>query len=588
MPVYGLYLILVASLLLAHSKPWTQSEPHSEACSTAGCTELERVLESLSNASVDPCDDFYEHVCGGLHGAAGEEGVPRQRPLGFRALQRRSLNELLARTLATADPDSFPGDVRPLIYTYKYCLLVMKDHLVDAVEVHALLARHNLSAELFRSAERATVIEHLARLAEHGDLVPALRVRHAAAPHDAASSNTSDDGEECWLQPGSPFRLASLEPAIRTGQLATLLSKVADADVVAAELHSLETAPLQALRLHLLLCSTANLLRSELRKLGPTFWPGGACVDDLHRAYPMRAWNRLLWLVVQPWNKDLQVREQVHAVRHHLLAYVDHSSAPFEQKVNVTDALRNLSLAYTRARDPESSAVQLELHYGKLPDMGWNVTSGDRKWPYYATLDYLMANKPTPESAAADAALPEMAFNYTEHRLYLSLGALVPPAFDDDYDKDLLAATLGYWAARTILDAQRDVSPGWSLSTCLSVQAGGILSAQEKAGLFATALAFKVALDSAQELSGNRLATPRDRARMRLVFRAACGGLCELPSGRNIASKDAPTRRMQPKFSVVDGHRMCHAAVLNAPLFFLLFGCEPTSQMSQTGVCPLS
>ncbi|KAK8784561.1 hypothetical protein V5799_009066 [Amblyomma americanum] len=386
----------------------------------------------------------------------------------------------------------------------QYCLLVMKDHLVDAVEVHALLARHNLSAELFRSAERATVIEHLARLAEHGDLVPALRVRHAAAPHDVASSNTSDDGEECWLQPGSPFRLASLEPAIRTGQLATLLSKALHLTINAGDLE---------------LAAKLRGNRSADEHYAPAV--EGEVVDVPSLLLDSPLWAAALGdsaRFLEEKHNTCRVREQVHAVRHHLLAYVDHSSAPFEQKVNVTDALRNLSLAYTRARDPESSAVQLELHYGK----------------------------------------------------------------------DLLAATLGYWAARTILDAQRDVSPGWSLSTCLSVQAGGILSAQEKAGLFATALAFKVALDSAQELSGNRLATPRDRARMRLVFRAACGGLCELPSGRNLASKDAPTRRMQSKFSVVDGHRMCHAAVLNAPLFFLLFGCEPTSQMSQTGVCPLS
>ncbi|KAL1474713.1 hypothetical protein MTO96_037785, partial [Rhipicephalus appendiculatus] len=60
--------------------------------------------------------------------------------------------------------------------------------------------------------------------------------------------------------------------------------------------------------------------------------------------------------------------------------------------------------------------------------------------------------------------------------------------------QDVLAATLGFWAARAIISAQRDVAPGWGLATCLSAQAGVGLSVREKDALFTAALAFKVSL----------------------------------------------------------------------------------------------
>ncbi|KAH7965781.1 hypothetical protein HPB49_010819 [Dermacentor silvarum] len=612
----------------------------------------------------------------------------------------------------------------------------MRAQPVEAAEVHSLLAYYNLSAEVFESADRAVVIEHLARLAAQGDFVPALRVRRVAAL-DSRSSNTNNSiEEECWLEPGSPSRLAILDAAIRSGQVAALLSKVrrvrdvrktkelrtflrhsalvsissgatvlcgsrcnpimpahipfssaallppsyastanltqlhwnalqqtigpgemelaadlrgnrssddvsegdastggeavdvrrllsdsplwvaalndsmpfleaagfvcrvTEPDTVSAELSLLEAAPLHSLRLHLLLCCTADLLRSELHKFEPGFWPGGACVDDLRRVHRVQLWNRLLWLVVEPWNKDLQVREQVHAVRQQLLLYVSQSSAPFELKLNVTDALRNLSLVYSSAQTPGESSAALEQRLSKVQpqDPAARNSTSDRNLSYYAMLDELAARKAASGTDVDDAALPRLTFNYTESRLYLSLGALVPPSFDERYTKDMLASTLGFWAARAIIGAQRDVAPGWGLATCLAAQAGVGLSQREKDALFTAALAFKVTLDSALQLSGNRLETPRERDRIRLVFRTACGSICS-SSSRYPSHHEAgqPERRPPIREGSNGGRRRavadrttCHAAVLNAPLFFRLFGCEPTSRMAQAGVCPLA
>ncbi|KAL1426840.1 hypothetical protein MTO96_017920 [Rhipicephalus appendiculatus] len=412
--VYAIYLVVVAAMLLVHSQPWRSSQHVLHVCSDPGCLELEGVLATMSNASVEACDDFYGHVCGGIH-SGGE----------FRELQQYSLYVLLGIALSNADPDGYPGDVRPLIYFYKRCIVVMTGPVVDAAEVHSLLAHYNLSVDVFESAARDVVIEHLVRLAAHGDLVPALRVRHVAPP--ASHSST---GEKCLLEPGSASRLASLDAAILSGQVAALLSKalqftistdeveqaaglrgnrssdndpeferdtaastelvdvrrllsdsplwvaalnasvpfieeanficrVAEPDTVSAELHVLEVAPLHSLRIHLLLCSMADLLHSELRKFDAGFFAAGACIDDLRRMHRVQTWNRLLWLVVQPWKKDLKVREQVHSVREQLLLFVSQSSAPFELKLNITDALRNLSLAYARPREPEDPAVAL-------------------------------------------------------------------------------------------------------------------------------------------------------------------------------------------------------------------------------------
>ncbi|XP_070394106.1 uncharacterized protein [Dermacentor albipictus] len=654
--VYTIYLVLMVALLLAHSQPWRTSERPLQSCTNSGCMELERVLAKLSNASVDACDDFYGHVCGG-HRPGGE----------FRVLQQHSLYALLGNALSGTDPVAYPGDVRPLIYFYKRCLQVMKAPPVEAAEVRSLLAHYNLSAEVFELADRAVVIEHLARLATQGDFVPALRVRRTAAL-DSRSRNTNNSiEEECWLEPGSPSRLAILDAAIRSGQVAALLStalqltirtgemeqaadlrgnrstddgseggaatagaatdvrvllsdsplwaaalsdsvpfleaadfacRVTEPDTVSAELSLLEAAPLQSLRLYLLLCCTAGLLRSELRKFEPGFWAEGACVDDLRRVHRVQLWNRLLWLVVKPWNKDLQVREQVHAVRQQLVLYVGQSSAPFELKLNVTDALRNLSLAYDSVRKPEESSLGLEQErqLSKHLDPAARNATGEWKWSYYAMLDQLAARKAASSTDVADAALPQLTFNYTESRLHLSLGVLVPPSFDERYSKDMLAATLGFWVARAIVGAQRDVTPGWGLATCLSAQAGTGLSLREKDALFTAALAFKVTLDSALQLSGNRLATPREHDRVRLVFRTACASICSSSSPHPSRHEDERPGRRPPVREGSDGgwrradadRTTCHAAVLNAPLFFRLFGCEPTSRMAQAGVCPLA
>ncbi|KAH6938417.1 hypothetical protein HPB50_009159 [Hyalomma asiaticum] len=701
--VYTLYLVVVVAVLLAHSQPWRLPHPHSHACSDPGCMELERVLATLSNASVKACDDFYGHVCGGL-----------RRGREFRELQQHSLYALLGKALSSADPDSYPGDVRPLIYFYKTCLVAMRGPPVDVVEVHSLLVHYNLSVRAFESADREVVIEHLARLAARGDYVPALRIRRVAAAVSPSSDANNSSADKCWLEPGSPSRFASLDAAIHSGQVAALLSKVrhvvahdasretlpalrftisphemeqaadlrgnrsyhgsllegdaaatADAmdvrrllsdsplwvaalnasapfieesdfncspwpvladstcttlgactikrlhlentvaytticryrvilycarlhgtceqvtepDTVSTELYLLESAPLHSLRLYLLLCCTADLLRSELRKFDAGFWAGGACIDDLRRSHRVQTWNRLLWLVVEPWDKDLQVREQVHAVRDQLMLFVSHSSAPFELKLNVTDALRKLSLAYGSSRELQGStaAVELQLSKPQLPDPARNET-GDPQSAYYAVLDELAARKRAALTDFADAALPRLAFNYTESRLYLSLGAL-----------DVLAATLGFWAARAIIRAQRDVAPGWGLATCLSAQAGAGLSMPEKGALFTAALAFRVTLDAALQLTNNGLATERELDRVRLVFRAACGSICSASSSsRDTGRRPLVRREDSGSWRLDAGRTVCHAAVLNAPIFFRLFGCEPTSRMAQAGVCPLA
>ncbi|KAL1475145.1 hypothetical protein MTO96_037502, partial [Rhipicephalus appendiculatus] len=108
---------------------------------------------------------------------------------------------------------------------------------------------------------------------------------------------------------------------------------------------------------------------------------------------------------------------------------------------------------------------------------------------------------------------------------------------------DVLAATLGFWAARAIISAQRDVAPGWGLATCLSAQAGVGLSVREKDALFTAALAFKVSLDSALQLTNNRLASERERGRIRLVFRAACGSICSASSSRDPPATGAQRRQ---------------------------------------------
>ncbi|XP_075722527.1 uncharacterized protein LOC142765420 [Rhipicephalus microplus] len=201
-------------------------------------------------------------------------------------------------------------------------------------------------------------------------------------------------------------------------------------------------------------------------------------------------------------------------------------------------------------------------------------------------LDELATQKAALHTDVADAALPQLAFNYTESRLYLSLGALVPPSFDERYSKDVLAATLGFWVARAIISAQRDVAPGWGLATCLSAQAGVGLSVHEKDALFTAALAFKVSLHSALRLTNNRLASEQERDQIRLVFRAACGSICSATSSRDphrvVRQEDNEGWRLDARRTV------CHAAVLNVPVFFRLFDCEPMSRMAQAGVCPLA
>ncbi|KAH6920250.1 hypothetical protein HPB50_028761 [Hyalomma asiaticum] len=224
----------------------------------------------------------------------------------------------------------------------------------------------------------------------------------------------------------------------------------------------------------------------------------------------------------------------------------------------------------------------------QLPDPARNET-GDPQSAYYAVLDELAARKRAGRTDFADAALPRLAFNYTESRLYLSLGALVPPSFDDRYPKDVLAATLGFWAARAIIRAQRDVAPGWGLATCLSAQAGAGLSMPEKGALFTAALAFRVTLDAALQLTNNGLATERELDRVRLVFRAACGSICSASSSsRDTGRRPLVRREDSGSWRLDAGRTVCHAAVLNAPIFFRLFGCEPTSRMAQAGVCPLA
>ncbi|KAL3175738.1 hypothetical protein MRX96_000927 [Rhipicephalus microplus] len=64
----------------------------------------------------------------------------------------------------------------------------MTGPVVDAAEVHSLLAHYNLSVEVFESAARDVIIEHLVWLAAHGDLVPALRIHRNVATPDSQSS----------------------------------------------------------------------------------------------------------------------------------------------------------------------------------------------------------------------------------------------------------------------------------------------------------------------------------------------------------------------------------------------------------------
>ncbi|KAL1480542.1 hypothetical protein MTO96_050936 [Rhipicephalus appendiculatus] len=249
---------------------------------------------------------------------------------------------------------------------------------------------------------------------------------------DAAASTELVDVRR--LLSDAPLWVAALNASVSFIEEANFICRVAEPDTVSAELHVLEAAPLHSLRIHLLLCSMADLLHSELRKFDAGFFAAGACIDDLRRMHRVQTWNRLLWLVVQPWKKDLKVREQVHSVREQLLLFVSQSSAPFELKLNITDALRNLSLAYARPREPEDPAVALGQLQSKQPDLTRN-DSVDRKWPYYAMLDELATRNAASSTDVADAALPQLSFNYTESRLYLSLGALVPPSFDERYSK---------------------------------------------------------------------------------------------------------------------------------------------------------
>ncbi|XP_077552625.1 uncharacterized protein LOC144167125 [Haemaphysalis longicornis] len=281
----------------------------------------------------------------------------------------------------------------------------------------------------------------------------------------------------------------------------------------------------------------------------------------------------------------------MHAVRRQLTAYVNLSSCPSEVKMSVIDALRNLSLTYTgtpHAKEPSPARVQ-----SSALDTQADNNSRDN---YYTMLAHIALRKTFPDVPMADTALPAITFNYTERRLYVSLGELVPPSFGEDFGKDLLAATFGFWMARTVVASLPDVGPGTHTALCVQqqvdIQAGfqaANYSTEETnvSGLFSAAVAFKVALDTAMEFaSGDTLATPGHRARLRLLYRAVCGGLCLVPL--KFADPAASAAESGPApFGSKEAGKLCRAAVANSPLFFLLFDCEPTSRMAQAGVCSL-
>ncbi|KAH7973785.1 hypothetical protein HPB49_005296 [Dermacentor silvarum] len=103
-----LFLVVVAIATLLASVAWLATTrpaagaPLTSFCHTSSCRYYARLLESSANDDVDPCEDFYQHVCGGWD-QAGRHPVAK---LIWHEFLNKSMTRIAARRVATSNADA--------------------------------------------------------------------------------------------------------------------------------------------------------------------------------------------------------------------------------------------------------------------------------------------------------------------------------------------------------------------------------------------------------------------------------------------------------------------------------------------------
>ncbi|KAK8784137.1 hypothetical protein V5799_009498 [Amblyomma americanum] len=143
------------------SQPWVSARPSTRFCHGIGCRQLAEELEALLDHSVDPCSDFYHHVCGKW--LANHKPPKGSALVSTRTLRLRRLEHVLLEEMKSGTDDVFLG--RPL-EMWKTCRLKHGERDSTAA-FQSILRMHGLGGFPFRDNHTRDVSVTAARVLAH-------------------------------------------------------------------------------------------------------------------------------------------------------------------------------------------------------------------------------------------------------------------------------------------------------------------------------------------------------------------------------------------------------------------------------------
>ncbi|XP_064455780.1 uncharacterized protein LOC135366794 [Ornithodoros turicata] len=623
--LFVLYLAIISTGLSLHA--WYSAirwHHATTSCTSQDCDDLRGYLDTVGNLSAEPCDDFYEYVCG-------------RATTSFRYQQERSVYQSMNHTLLETPRHVFPERSRKLVDYYHACYGTLMNPQTLPEDFTDFIVYLNLSMNILRSENTTALLRPLLVLAVTRRAVPAIRVflddhapvvidhgvplatilksalesgsitKIASAAMgtpvlnrdlvDALALDTYEDSEITgpiyknmvqmnaseFFKGHSEFLCIFHEVIVEYLEERNMSSpdpvlQIHDPKIVIRNVARLWNARPHALALYTVMCATSELILTEtLKRDVYQRNPVWTCLEDIRRPMLLNDWNGLVWTSVQPWAKEQSLRALFASMREQLRKAIQSDISPRidqDTKILIDEATKRISLSFVQ--------VHNDTQGGNLPSF--------HRLRYYRNRDTLRTflsreKEHTSGDNIGDLATLSIHFNPAMYQTQVTPGVLVPPLFSTNYSPFIQAAGLGFLIAATIVSSVANPVT-WpvkvpdlfvNISNCLLDQAG-MVGDNVRYVLFNVAQGLRLAaLTQDRRPPKDKLMTEhaaiqeelRWREDRRLFYRMSCSVFC-----------------MDVVYHIPP-HELCHAAIGNSLDFYWLFGCNPSSRMARRGVCAL-
>lgn len=641
--LFVLYIAVMSAGLAMHA--WYSGSDLNRAtstCASTDCDGLTEFLDSIANLTADPCNDFYDYVCG-------------RATLPLKHLQEASVYVAMNRTLLETPRHIFPRRVRKLVDYYHACYGTLMNPNTVPEDFRDYLIYINISWEAMHNHNASAVLAQLLKLAISRDAVPAIKLSLEDLPvaishdrplatilktaletgsltmiataamgspvqhhelvdalaldtyEDAEAANLTMRGSETIcasqflgsfpefldvflevlaehlknvsLPQGDCFNSSSPSTIAPNGTVEwDPLLRILDMAILRHNVERLAAARAPVLALYTALCATTELIITETAK------------RDTYTHNPARTCldDMRSPVLLDIWNGLVWTSVQPWAKERTLRTLFEMIR---EQVLKVADETASPRLSATTRGYIQGAAKRMSLAFlesrndtlgARLPDF--------HRFRYYRNRDILRLfvnrHKWRHAETPADLAKASVYYNPALYQVQVSLGALVPPLFMADYSPEIQAAGLGFLMTVELVSSVsnrriwKDGLPSAfvSITHCLLHQAG-LQDEDTRFPLFHVANGLRVAALTR---------SPRPSRQQRRVQQAAMLAEARWRNGRRLFYRMACSAFCSESFdsSILPRH-LCHAAVGNSVDFYWLFRCGPDTPMARRGVCAL-